>query len=170
MKAIITKAFAIYSTDDSGYSRADPIALYPFKAAAEASEEKKSLKGYSHITEEHVLKFEDVNYLLDKVVSKDRIVGSAPLGQPIVAYMDYIYNDLCDRSRYIIGDNNLLEYIKTHKKINAQSKYMTRDEDDYFLLKSDKNFTIKTFKMSRELAIQNALDKLTEEERKLLGI
>jgi hypothetical protein len=49
MKATIKQVYAVYSTDDRGYSQGDPLVLYPFYAAAKASEENKKCAYYSHV-------------------------------------------------------------------------------------------------------------------------
>jgi hypothetical protein len=89
---------------------------------------------------------------------------------PIKCYRDYIYKDGFDETKYIIGDGALLYYLDVKKSASISKGWITRDEDNFYVLKSDKTFTIKPFTLSRELAIQEALGKLTDEEKKLLGL
>lgn len=170
MKAIIKTAFAIYSADDRGYSYGEPLAVYPFKAAAEASEENKILQGYSYIGRIELLQFEDTSYVLEKRIQKDAVIGNVRLGIPEKAYQDYQYKDSWDKSKFIVGNDRLIEYLEKEKRANLSFVWLTRDESDFFVLKSDKTVTVKPFVMSRELAVRHAMDKLTEEERKLLGL
>lgn len=176
MKAIKKTAFAVYSTDDRGYSYSDPISIYPFKAAAEASSEYKAMKGYGGVSRVELIQFEDVCYILEKEVRKEKVINSkaVKLGVPQKCYSDYSYvNSYDETTVYIVGDDELISYLNTKKKKESASistKVITKDEDSFFILASETAFTIKPFLLSRELAIANALDKLTEEERKLLGL
>ena len=169
MKAIIKTAYGVYSTDDRGYNQGEPLAIYPFQAAAEASEENKNLRGYSHVCRIELLQFEELTYILEKKIQKDAVIGNVRLGLPEKAYQDYQYKDF-DNSKFIIGNDNLYKYLEERKRASLSCIWLTRDESDFFILKSDKTFCIKPFVLSRELAIKNALGKLTEEERKLLGL
>jgi len=170
MKATIKEAYAVYSTDDRGYNMGDPLALYPFCAAAEGSAEYKKLNGYSHIVKIELLNFEDVNYLLEKEINKNKVSGSLPIALPKQGYKHYSYHDGWDKSFYFADEDSLLNYIKKEKTANISSVILFRDIENFYLLKSEKTFIVNSFVMSRELAIQNAMNKLTEEERKLLGL
>lgn len=170
MKATIKEAYAVYSTDGSGYNHGDPIAIYPFYAAAEGSTEYKKLNGYGHISSIKLLNFEDVNYLFDQKIDNNKVLGSFPIALPKQGYKHYSYHDGWDKSFYFADEDSLLSYIKKEKVANISSVILFRDIENFYLLKSEKTFTVNSFVMSRELAIQNAMNKLTEEERKLLGL
>lgn len=172
MNATIKTAYAVYSGDERGYSRGDPLSIYPFQAAAANSEENKRQGGYGVIHKVELLNFEDVNFLLDKKIEKKNVVGTVPIGVPTKGYRDYIYNHSFEETKYLVGEKNLITYLDfdTTKSASISKVWLFTDDDNYYVLKSDKNFKIAPFIASRELAVQNALDKLTEEEKGLLGL
>lgn len=172
MNAIIKKAYAVYSTDSRGYAQGEPISIYLLYAAAEASNEYKNLMGYGCITPIELLQFEDINYLLNWKIDKSKVIGKLKLGEPTKCYQDYIYEDRWDKSVYIIGDEELIKYIdgQENRSISIYKKYIIKDSNDYYILRSDKTYNLKSFILTRDIAVKHALGKLTEEEKKLLGL
>jgi hypothetical protein len=173
MKAILKQVWAVYNTDGSGYNSGPPMALYPIKAAAEASEEFVNQRGYGSVSPVKACQFEDVIYIYESEVPNQKVKGGCGIGAFVNAFkIEYtIRGEREDKVEYIIGDENLLKALNSkYYSVRIYPVYLTRDEDKYFILSWPNTFAIKSFTMSRELAVKHALSKLTSEEKKLLGV
>jgi len=179
MKSIKKRVFAVYQNDGcQGYNTGLPLALYPFASAAEASPECLNMRGYANISGVSLCCFEDVNYIYKKEIKNQDVLGACGIGVPVNAFkVEFIpkghvsiYNNR-DEFKYIIGEDKLIEFIRgDNYRVTIFKVILTRDSDEYFELEYADSFKVNSFTMSRELAIKNALGKLTEEERKLLGV
>ena len=89
---------------------------------------------------------------------------------PCVCYYEHIYENSWDKSLYHSDEKAILELLHDGKTHNIRSIIMFYDGEKYFLLKSDIPVTVEKVTMSRELAINHALSKLTDEEKGLLGL
>lgn len=170
MKPQITKIYGLYNQDGSGYNSGKAIAFYPIKAAAEAA---KGDNYYLNVYEAESLRFEDTLYLYKKTLDKKTIRGSIKAFVPTLIYQDYKYNSYhsIDESVYYTDKNDLLELIADGKQHVIYAYWAICDTDDnYFLLIQPEPITVEKLAMSRELAINHALSKLTDEEKKLLGL
>lgn len=181
MKSIKKQVWAVYSSDGcQGYNSGPPLALYPFKAAADASTECANLRGYANISSLNLCCFEDVCYIYNKEIKTQEVVGSGGIGVPVNGYrVEYIpsgqrgsgWGNNGEKTIYIIGEDKLIEFLKgDNYRATVYKVILTRDADEYFQLEYDRPFKVNSFVMSRELAIKNALGKLSEEEKKLLGV
>lgn len=181
MKSIKKQVWAVYQNDGcQGYSVGLPLALYPFQSAAQGSEEAQNQRGYSNIEKVNLCCFEDVCFIYEKEIQNNSILGSCGIGAPVNGYrVEYIpkggrgsgWGNNNDKTVYIIGENHLVEFLKSDLyRATVYKTFLTRDESEYFELKYLESFKVNSFVMSRELAIKNALSKLTTEEQKLLGL
>ena len=180
MKAIQKQVFAVYANDGcQGYSIGLPLALYPFKAAAEASPECCNLGGYSNVTQVNLCCFEDACYIYKSTINNKDIIGGCGIGIPINAFkVEYIekvssirYGDNNDKTKYITNESDLIKFLnQDNYRVILYKTILTRDEDKYFELKYANTFKVNPFTLSRELAVKHALSKLSDEEKKLLGV
>ncbi len=169
MKAEKQQVWGVYPSD--GYTSGNCIAYYPLKAAAEASPENAAQRGYSGIYAVDIIKFDDLVYVFDKEVSKDKVLGHVPTYTPTPCYCEYVYsNGYGDKSMYYVGEDELLKTLDDGNQHQIRKGYLLYDGSTYFLLKEEEPIKINSFLMSREIATQHALSKLTEEEKGLLGL
>lgn len=168
MKAEIQQVWGVYPSD--GYTIGSCIAYYPLKAAAEASPENVAQRGYSSIHAVNIIKFDDLVYVFDKQVGRGKVLGHVPTYTPTPCYHDYVYNNGFDGSMYYVGDEELLKTLNDGKMHQIRKGYLLYDGSTYFLLKETEPIKLNSFLMSREIATQHALSKLTEEEKGLLGL
>ena len=171
MKAETQTVYGVYSTD--GYTTSkNALAYYPIHAAAAGSPEAKQLRGYSHIGREEIIKFDELIYIFEQRISKQKIVGDTfPAYSPVDCYQDYSYENGCDKTIYYVGLACLGKALDDGRPANIRKKAIIADgEGNYFLLKQKEPITVNKFLMSHELAVAHAKSKLTEEEKKLLGL
>jgi hypothetical protein len=173
MKAEKLTVYGVFHADDSGYSCGQAVAWYPMKAAASADPQYKDMRGYGSISAEKAIRLGDEIYVYDEELNDSRkFVGNIPLYVPTDVYKDYAesYNGP-HNTKYIEGNENLIAHIDTKDLSSSISKKIVlRDENGYFILKQKEPIMLAKFSLSREMAVQNALDKLTDEEQKLLGL
>mgnify|MGYP001571600541 FL=1 len=95
-----------------------------------------------------------------------------PAFVPVIVYQDYLTNNYhADISDYYCDGFDLLTKLKLHEHRAIYKKIMICDtEGNFYLLKQTGPITVEKLVMSRELAVSHALSKLTDEEKKLLGI
>ena len=170
MKAIKKEAFAVYMGDGQGYPRGEPLSVYPFLAACEFSESYTEQKGYGIISKINLIQFEDVSYAFSSEYSDKFIAGSMPEAIPVFIYKDYVYENSYNLSRYFYGDDKLIKLLDDKKSHQIVKELAIRDETNLYILKSANPITIKSFTLSREMAVKNALGKLSNEEKSLLGL
>ncbi len=169
-KPQITTIYGVYSTDDRGYIHGKALAYYPIKAAAEAF---KGDRYNFNVYQAESLRFEDTLYLLEKELSKTaKIVGKIPAFVPAVIYQNYKTNSYhADISDYYCDGADFLAELKVNENLTLYKKVMICDtEGNFYLLRQIEPITVEKLAMSRELAVAHALSKLTDEEKKLLGI
>jgi hypothetical protein len=173
MKAEKITVYGVFHTDGQGYSTGNAVAWYPIKAAASADPEYKNMSGYGTISYEKAIRLEDEIYVFDtEITESKKFVGNIPLYVPTDAYRDYDepYNGP-NNTKYFQGDENILKHLKEKKgSANITKHIVLRDENSWYILKQKEPITLTKFSLSREMAVQNAMDKLTEEEQKLLGL
>ena len=170
------EAYAVYNGDDRGYARGEPLAIYPFQAAAVHSTAHRSQSGYGVIQKVNIVSFEDLNYVYEKYYSeRESLVGNIRLGVVEKAF------EITEESRAVYG-GRILKYIVDDSlflKIakDRQGSFLIRsnipvisDGGRLYVLSHESSFKINPFTLSREMAVQNALDKLTDEEKSLLGL
>lgn len=181
MKSIKKRVYAVYANDGcQGYNIGLPLALYPFQSAAESSPECENLRGYANICGVNLCCFEDICYIYNKEIKPQEIIGSGGIGVPVNAFrVEYIpsgqkgggWGNNGDKTVYVIGNDKLIEFLEgDNYRATVYKVILTRDSDEYFQLEYSSSFKVNSFILSRELAIKHALSKLTEEERKLLGV
>ncbi len=167
-KPQITTVFGIYNSDDRGYNYGKPLAYYPIKAAAEAAQ---THGGYQNVCPVECLRLEDTLYAHSKILDKSKIKGKLSAFVPTLVYMDYIYQDSFDKSLYYVSHQDLLELLRDGKSHNIRAQWVICDlSENYHLLLYPEPITVEKIVMSRELAVAHALSKLTDEEKKLLGL
>ncbi len=169
MKSHITKAFGVYNTDGRGYNTT-LIKIFPIEAAAEAFRAKD---GYKNVSGVKVLCVEDDKYILERELSAKSFSDIKNLKAlvPTHVFKNYIYKDGFDSSKYICNEAKVGEYVRKEKSVNLVCIVVIRDLDDkIFELVDENKVEIEKIVMSRELAINHALSKLTDEEKKLLGL
>jgi hypothetical protein len=170
------EAFAVYNGDDRGYAIGEPLAIYPFQAAAVHSTAHRSQSGYRVIQKVNIVSFEDLNYVYEKFYSaKESLVGNIRLGVVEKTF------EITEESRAVYG-GRILKYIVDDSlflKIakDRQGSFLIRsnipvisDGERLYVLSHEGSFKINPFTLSREMAVQNALNKLTDEEKSLLGL
>jgi hypothetical protein len=171
MKPTIKKYFGLYNTDDRGYVvDDDPIDIAPFAGALKS---KEKCGEYTVVHPIQILQFEDVNYEMeDSPFDETSVIGKFKPFVPIDAFFIYIYKDGFDKSFYIVGETELIKYINSVNSVsNIRKSVLIKDnEGNVYKLKNKNTVVIKPFTMSREMAITNALEKLTDEDKKLLGL
>jgi hypothetical protein len=170
MKAIKKEAFAVYRGDGQGYPVGEPLSVYPFLAACEFSKAYTEQKGYGVISKISLIQFEDVSYASSSEHSNKVIVGSMPEATPVFVYKDYVYENSHNLSKYIYGDDELIKLLDDQKSHEIVKQLAIRDEANLYILESASPITVKSFTLSREMAVKNALGKLSNEEKSLLGL
>lgn len=170
MKPQKIKIFGLFATDGSGYNT-KAVGYWPIAAAAEAA---KGNNYYLNVSSVDAIRLDDVIYLLEKEVSKESIVESFPSLTPILGYENYDYQDHRfpqDQTQYCASLEKADEWLIDGKHHSIKKVWLFSDtEGGYYILKSEKSIKLEPFTMSRDLAVKHALSKLTEEEKKLLGI
>jgi hypothetical protein len=164
MKSQIVEYYGVYNTDDRGYNVGRPVSIWPIKAAAVAKD------CYQNVYAVNILKIEDCNYIVEKEINKDSVFGKIKSFIPTPAYYDYIYENGFDKSKYYYGDKLILELFSDGKYHNVKKVYLISDGEKIYLLTFPDEVTVEKLIMSRELAINHALGKLTDEEKGLLGL
>lgn len=166
----ITAIYGLYNQDGSGYNSGKAIAFYPIKAAAEAAQNGNY---YLNVCKAESLRFEDTLYLYKKTLDRKSIKGCVKAFIPTLVYQDYSYNSYYsrDESVYYTDKDSLIELLNDGKQHVIYALWLICDTDDnYHLLVQPEPITVEKIVMSRELAINHALSKLTDEEKKLLGL
>ena len=170
MKSQIVEYYGVYNTDDRGYNSGPPISIWPIKAAAEARVGGRTPSYYQNVYTVNILKIEDCNYIVKKEISKDRILGKIKSFIPTPGYYEHIYENGFDKSKYYYGDKLVLELLSDSKYHNLKKIYLISDGEKTYELEFPDEVTVEKLIMSRELAINHALSKLTDEEKGLLGL
>ena len=170
MKAETQRIYAVHSTD--GYTTSkNALAYYPIRAAAEGSPEAANLRGYSHICNVDVIKFDELIYVFSKEINKQSVLGNCPAYTVVACYQDSSYVNGFDKTRYYIGNEEVLKILNDGGNHSLRKMFLIKDgEDNYYLLSKQEPITINKFIMSHQLAVAHAKSKLTEEEQKLLGL
>ena len=170
MKAETQRIYAVHSTD--GYTTSKyALAYYPIRAAAEGSPEAAKLGGYSYIQNIEVVKFDELVYIFSKEINKATIHGNCPAYTVVDCYQDYSYVNGFDKTRYYIGDEKVLEILNDGTSHSLKKMFLIKDgADNFYLLTKKEPITINKFIMSHQIAVAHALSKLTDEEKKILGL
>lgn len=171
------EAYAAYNGDDRGYPRGEPLAIYPFQAAAVHSTAHRSQSGYGVIQKVNIVSFEDLNYVYQSSCSvKDSLIGNIRFGVVEKAFEMTISTHLVygrGTIKYVIDSllfiNEITQCPKDSFQIRANVPIISGGEKLY-ILSHEMPLKIAPFTLSREMAVQNALDKLTDEEKSLLGL
>lgn len=173
MKAEKLTVYGVFNSDGQGYSTGNAVAWYPIKAAASADTQYKAMNGYGNISTENALRLGDDIYVYDvEIIDAKKFIGNIPLYVATDVYKDYAesYNGP-NNTKYIQGNDNLLKHINEKSGNSTISKSIVlRDEERFYILKQKDTISLMKFALSREMAVQNAMDKLTTEEKKLLGL
>lgn len=165
MKSHIVECFGVYNSDGQGYNSGPPISIWPIKAAAEAG----GTGGYyQNVYAVKILKIEDLNYIVEKEISN--ITGKIPAYIPSVIFIDHVYENGFDSSKYYFSEADLLNLFKDGKYHNIKQLNCIFDGEKHFILTYPTPFKIEKIVLSRELAVKHALSKLTQEEKDLLGL
>lgn len=170
MKAEKQKIYAVHSTD--GYTASkNALAYYPIRAAAEGSPEAANLRGYQYIQNIEVVKFDELIYIFSKEINKKAIQGNFPAYTVVSCYQDYFYQNGIDNTKYYVGDEEVLKILGDGASHSLRQMFIIKDgEDNHYLLSKKEPITINKFIMSHQIAVAHALSKLTDEEKKLLGL
>lgn len=167
MKPTIKQAFALYDGDDQGYSHGLPLQICTLSAA---------LKTYPYqlIRPITLIDFDGDIYSLKNNINKNNFIGKIPSFTPLTVYHDYIYASASFSSatvdKYITRDE-LISYIDKNEKVQlTKVTIIADDEGGVYELDFPNTLTLTPFKITRELAYQNAMSKLTDEEKKILGL
>lgn len=173
----IRDAYAAYDGDDRGYPKGEPLALYPFKGAASYSKEFKNTNGYGVIKKVTIVSFEDLNYIYEKVyLIKEGFVGKIKLGVVEKAFEIITDSRLAYGGRvikYVVDNLLFLNEVTQSPNESFQIRAnvpIISDGEKIYVLNHEKPVKMTPFTLSREMAVQNALDKLTDEEQSLLGL
>lgn len=164
MKSQIVECYGVYNTDDRGYNSGPPVSIWPIKAAANAK------NCYQNVYAVNILKIEDCNYIVKKEIHKDNLLGKIKSFIPTPGYYEHIYENGRDQSKYYYGDKLILELLSDGKYHNLKKIYLISDGEKTYELEFPDEVKVEKLIMSRELAIDHALSKLTEEEKGLLGL
>ena len=167
MKPTIKQAFALYDGDDQGYPHGLPLQVCTLSAALKPSP-------YQLIRPITLIDFEGEIYSLKNNINKNNFIGKVPSFTPLTVYHDYTYasafSSVATVDKYITRDE-LLSYIDKNEKAQlTKVTIIADDEGGVYELNFPNTLTVTPFKLTRELAYQNALSKLTDEEKKLLGL
>lgn len=167
MKSFITEAFAVYDTDDRGYSQGKPLSYWPIRAAAEASKTDH----YKTVYPVKILNLNEEKYHLkyEKDISKS-LVDKIKSFVPTQIFQNYIYENGFDGSVYFSNLTRFIDKQPMNKQFNFLKVSVISDGEKVFLLEYPEQITIQKLTMSRELAVNHALSKLTDEEKTLLGL
>lgn len=166
MKSQIVEYYGVYNTDDRGYNIGPPVSIWPIKAAASA----KVTSGYQNVYAVNILKIEDCNYIVKKEIHKDNLLGKIKSFIPTPGYYEHIYENGFDKSKYYYGDKLILELLSDGKYHNLRKIYLISDGEKTYELEFPDEVKVEKLIMSRELAINHAMSKLTDEEKGLLGL
>lgn len=171
MKTAQLKVYAACDTDDRGYAR-NQLAFFPIAAAASAYLAKEGPShGYSTVSCLNGIRIADDIFLVDKEISKEKLQSTLPTFQAIDGYEDFVYENGWDNSKYYTNWSQIQELLnKPNKRVSLRKVILFRTEEEIFLLQKAEPIKMQPFIMSREIATAHALSKLTEEERKLLGL
>lgn len=164
MKAERKTVYGVYTTD--GYTSGPYIAYYPISAAAHGSPELIAQRGYAGVGAVEVVQFEDLCYVMQREFDKSKIIGYTLLYTPTECYEETLNHG----KRYYVGDEEIIKTLNDGGSHNIRKVWVIRDEQSYFVLKQKEPIQINKFAMSRELAVAHALQKLTDEEKGLLGL
>jgi hypothetical protein len=166
MKPTKKKAYALYDTDDQGYPRGLPIQVTTLAAALKPST-------YQCTREITLLDFDGDMYAVKQDIHKNKFVGKIPSFVPTIVYHDYSYSGFSTQAavNMYVTPNSLLTHIAQKKDVHlTETIVIADDEDGFYELSYADKLTLTPFKLTRELAYQNAMNKLTDEEKKLLGL
>jgi hypothetical protein len=169
MIATELEVFATYQGDGRGFPQGDPLGCYPFAAAANASEEIIRQRGYGVVRGGKAAQFFDDIYLFKDKFPIDRLVGYMAMGAPHQIVKNYDYSDGFDRSKFVLKEG-IVAYLEEVEKGSLSLVWAICDEKNLYVLSHEKPIEMTKFTKSREMAIAHALDKLTKEEQKLLGL
>jgi hypothetical protein len=164
MKSQIVEYYGVYNTDDRGYNIGPPVSIWPIKAAAVAKD------CYQNVYAVNILKIEDCNYIVKKEIHKDSLLGKVKSFIPTPGYYEHIYENGFDKSKYYYGDKLILEVLSDQKSHSLRKIYLISDGEKTYELEFPDEVKVEKLIMSRELAINHALSKLTDEEKGLLGL
>jgi len=160
--------YAACDTDDRGYAL-NHLAYFPIQAAANAYLSTQNLGGYCTVQTLKAIRLADVMYLFEKEVAEKALKNSIQSYTPVECYRDYSYSSL-DNSAYYFGIENLKLLLDDGKDHHLSKVLLLKDSKKVYLLRKKEPIELTKFLESREMATAHALSKLTEEEKKLLGL
>jgi len=166
MKPTLKKAYGLFNTDDRGYAQDKALKIVAIAAALNPG-------AYQTVNTLKLLQFEEVAYSMgEEIRDVKKIIGQFPAFVPTQAFYLHRYENGFDKSEFVVGEEKLIEYIKTHEYTPSIKRIaiIKDDEGGAWTLLNSENVVIEPFAMTREIAVANALNKLTEEEKKLLGL
>lgn len=163
--------YVVISLDGCGYPiKPASNLIYSIQAAAVASREYKDSVGYCNVEKCNIVQFGDDYYIYSiGDILKSEVIkrGEFPDGEVVRAWkISHNKNE-----NYIVSSDGLFNISPINNSANIQGGlHLISNGVNVFLLKHTTPMKMASFKMSRELAVAAALEKLTPEERGLLGL
>ncbi len=156
--------FGIFTTDDRGYSRKDEdqcLGWYPFRAAAEEARPDN----YYNVDQYEAIRIFDEVWIVENRWDKSYFAKfKFKDGEPKEILYVSRGNDV------MVGEINDIDKFVERKPTTIKKITILSFGSEFWTIPFDKPIKLETVKMSRELAIKHALSKLTDEEKKLLGL
>lgn len=175
MKLDTKTAFAAYIDYGSGRKRVG--GFYPIASAAIAAFKKSGERNYYMTISKSTLLNIDGQYFEVKgepISRKDQVKSEKFPELQIfsVTYRTERQNSWgYTNNYYFMDERETLEYIfASEEEVRLRGALVIKDEENFYILESSDPVTLEKVIVSRDLAIAEALSKLTKEEKDLLGL